>query len=87
MFHRILDSFVLDTKNLYADYNLDKTPETIKKELNGEIKPTTDAKEAEPEEAEDDDELFNDDDLGSVSKPVSGGEVSGKEIDDIMKDW
>lgn len=87
MFHRILDSFVLDTKNLYADYNLDKTPETIKKELNGEIKPTTDAKEAEPEETEDDDELFNDDDLGSVSKPVSGGEVSGKEIDDIMKDW
>lgn len=84
MFHDILDDMPWDPEKLYKDYNLDKTPEQIVKELKANPA-SNDAANAAAEPEEDDDSAFF---TGNSSgrKAKSGEEVES-EIADVVGDW
>ena len=90
MFHDILDDYVMDVKGLYADYNIDKTPQQIKAELeNPTAAPAEDEitnNSSAETDIEDDDVMFGEDDLSSISK-ASTDEVGAADIDSIMSNW
>lgn len=86
MFHDILDDYVMDVQGLFNAYNLNKTPEEIEAELNGKGTAKGSSATAPETEQEDDDEMFGDADLGTVSK-ATVDDIGRGEVDDIMSSW
>jgi hypothetical protein len=86
MFHDILDDYVMDVQGLFNAYNLNKTPEEIEAELNGRGTAKGSSTAAPETEQEDDDEMFGDADLGTVSK-ATVDDIGRGEVDDIMSSW
>ena len=90
MFHDILNTYVMDVKGLFDEYNLDKDPDEIMKALNNPKaaqaqKPTQQQANAADDEQEDDDGLFSSDELNDVSSANAGG--TDVDIDAIMSQW
>lgn len=91
MFHDILDDYIMDVKGLFAAYNLDKKPQDIQAELNNPgsgaaAGADTDTNSPAADDIEDDDEMFGDDDIGSVSK-ANSSDLDTDEVDQIMAAW
>ena len=90
MFHDILDDYIMDVKNLFAAYNLDKKPQDIQAELNNPGSATAsasaNASSSAADDIEDDDEMFGDDDISSVSKANSSN-IDLEDIESILDTW
>ena len=87
MFHEILDDYVMDVKNLFNMFNIDKTPQQIKAMADGtEIPDVSNNSVDNDAELEDDDETFSAEEESDVSK-ANADDVEVSEIDDLIKTW
>ena len=87
MFHEILDDYVMDVKNLFNMFNIDKTPQQIKAMADGtEIPDVSNNSVDNDAELEDDDETFSAEEESDVSK-ANADDVEVSEIDDLIKIW
>ena len=85
MFHDILDSYTMDVKNLFAEYNINKTPAQIKQEAESDEIPEVDDTEVDAD-LEDDEEVFGSDELDNVSK-ANADNIAISDIDSAMAGW
>ena len=87
MFHDILDTYIMDVKGLFNNYNIDKTPQEIKHQLENGADDEYDAdadQATNNTEVEDDTDNFSDSDMGEVSQ-ADTSDIS--DIDALMKGW
>jgi len=86
MFHDILDDYTMDVKNLFAEYNINKTPAQIKQEAESGEVPEVDTENTDDADIEDDDETFGSDELDNVSK-ANADNIAISDIDSAMAGW
>ena len=86
MLHDILSTYTFDTKTMYDEYNLGKTPDEIIKDLNT-AKSSAGGASTTSQEIEDDDILFGGSGKNNDDIKVTSPDELEADLDKIVDDW